>query len=173
DIAKDWKLELTPTPRGPQLKTMSPEAAIAAALKIPGKVGQGEALFAKLNCAKCHTVKSGEPLRGPFLPNVAKTYKRPQMAEAVLLPSKSLAQGFVTYTFVLESGKSLTGFVTNEAAEEITIRDNEGREFKLATDEIEERAKQSVSVMPEGLVKDITIDEFASLLAYLESLAGK
>lgn len=171
DIAQDWKLELSPTPRGPQLKTMSPEAAIAAVLRIPGKVGQGEALFAKLNCAKCHTVKAGEPLRGPFLPNVAKTYKRPQLAEAVVLPSKSLAQGFVTYTFVMDDGKTLTGFVTNEAAEEITIRDNEGREFRLATKAIEERAKQAVSVMPEGLAKELTVEEFAALLAYLESLA--
>jgi len=171
NIAQQWKLELTPTPRGPQLKTLSPEEALSQSLKIPGKAGQGEAIYAKLNCSKCHTVKMGEPLRGPFLPNVAKTYKRPQLAEAVLLPSKSLAQGFVTYTFVMDDGKSYTGFVTNEAADEITIRDAEGKEIKLAPAAIEERAKQNISVMPEGLAKDLTIEEFASLLAYLESLA--
>lgn len=171
NIAQQWKLELTPTPRGPQLKSLSPEEALSQVLKIPGKAGQGETIFAKLNCSKCHTVKMGEPLRGPFLPNVAKTYKRPQMAEAVLLPSKSLAQGFVTYTFVMDDGKSYTGFVTNEAADEITIRDAEGKEIKLAPVAIEERVKQAISVMPEGLAKDLTIEEFASLLAYLESLA--
>ncbi len=171
DIAKQWKLELSPTPRGPKLSTLKPEDVITATMKIPGKAGSGEALFAKLNCAKCHTVKDGEPLRGPFLPNVAKTYKREQLAEAVLLPSKSLAQGFVTYVFTMDSGKTLTGFVTNEAADAITIRDNEGKEFTLPVQEIEERAKSSVSVMPEGLVKDLTVDEFASLVAYLESLA--
>ncbi len=171
DIAKQWKLDLTPTPRGPKVSTLKPEEVIAAVMKSPGKAGQGEALFAKLNCAKCHTVKEGEPLRGPFLPNVAKTYKREQLAEAVLLPSKSLAQGFVTYVFTMDSGKTLTGFITNEAADAITIRDNEGKEFTLPVKEIEERAKSSVSVMPEGIVKDLTVDEFASLVAYLESLA--
>ncbi|MBI1346514.1 c-type cytochrome [bacterium] len=171
NMAQQWKLELAPTPRGPQLKTLSPEEAISQVMKLPGKAGQGEAIFAKLNCSKCHTVKMGEPLRGPFLPNVAKTYKRPQLAEAVLLPSKSLAQGFVTYTFVMDDGKSYTGFVTNEAADEITIRDAEGKEIKLAPAAIEERVKQAISVMPEGLAKDLTIEEFASLLAYLESLA--
>lgn len=171
DIAKQWKLELSPTPRGPKVSTLKPEEVIAAVMKSPGKVGSGEALFAKLNCAKCHTVKDGEPLRGPFLPNVAKTYKREQLAEAVLLPSKSLAQGFVTYVFTIDSGKTLTGFVTNEAADAITIRDNEGKELVLPVKEIEERAKSPVSVMPEGLVKDLTVDEFASLVAYLESLA--
>lgn len=171
DVAKQWKLELTPTPRGPKLSTLKPEEVLAALQKTPGKPGSGEALFAKLNCAKCHTVKEGEPLRGPYLPNVAKTYKREQLAESVLLPSKSLAQGFVTYVFTMDSGKTITGFVTNEAADAITIRDNEGKEFTLPVKEIEERAKSSVSVMPEGLVKDLTVEEFASLVAYLESLA--
>ncbi|HET6423525.1 MAG TPA: c-type cytochrome, partial [Planctomycetaceae bacterium] len=171
DIAKQWKLDLSPTPRGPKLSTLKPEEILAAIQKIPGKVGVGEALFAKLNCAKCHTVKDGEPLRGPFLPNVAKTYKRDQLAESVLLPSKSLAQGFVTYVFTMDSGKTYTGFVTNEAADVITLRDNEGKEFTLPVNEIEERAKSTVSVMPEGLVKELTVDQFASLIAYLESLA--
>ncbi|MDP1798995.1 MAG: c-type cytochrome, partial [Planctomycetaceae bacterium] len=171
DVAKQWKLELSPTPRGPKVSTLKPEEVLAALQKLPGKAGTGEALFAKLNCAKCHTVKEGEPLRGPFLPNVAKTYKRDQLAESILLPSKSLAQGFVTYVFTMDSGKTFTGFVTNEAADTITIRDNEGKEFTLPVQEIEERAKSSVSVMPEGLVKDLTVEEFASLIAYLESLA--
>ncbi len=171
DVAKQWKLELSPTLRGPKVSTLKPEDVLTALQKQPGKAGPGEALYAKLNCAKCHTVKDGEPLRGPFLPNVAKTYKREQLAEAVLLPSKSLAQGFVTYVFTMDSGKTMTGFVTSEAAEAITIRDNEGKEFTLPVKEIEERAKSTVSVMPEGLVKDLTVDEFASLIAYLESLA--
>ncbi len=171
DVAKQWKLELSPTPRGPKVSTLKPEEVLAALQKLPGKAGTGEALFAKLNCAKCHTVNEGEPLRGPFLPNVAKTYKRDQLAESILLPSKSLAQGFVTYVFTMDNGKTITGFVTNEAADAITIRDNEGKEFTLPVQEIEERAKSSVSVMPEGLVKDLTVEEFASLIAYLESLA--
>jgi len=45
---------------------------------------------------------------------VAKTYKRGQLAESVLLPNKSIAQGFVTYLFVLDNGTTVTGFVTSE-----------------------------------------------------------
>ncbi|MCA9164330.1 MAG: c-type cytochrome, partial [Planctomycetales bacterium] len=113
-VADAWKLPPEPTPAGPPISTMKPEDVIAAVLKRQGDIARGEQLFGKLNCAKCHTVKQGEPLRGPFLPQVAKTYKREQLAEAVLLPSKSIAQGFVTNAFLLDSGKVVTGFVTNE-----------------------------------------------------------
>ncbi len=170
EISHEWGLDLGPTPLGPKLHEMKVEEVMIAVRDLPGVSGHGEALFARLNCAKCHTVKAGEPLRGPYLPNVAKTYKRDQLAESILLPSKSLAQGFVTYLFAMNDGKSYSGFVTAESADLISIRDATGKEISLSVNEIDERVKSNVSVMPEGLVKDLTIEEFAALLAYLESL---
>ena len=55
----------------------------------------------------------------------------------------------------------------------MTIRDIEGKEFEIPTASIEERVKQPISMMPEGLVKTLTIKEFASLIDYLESLPKK
>ena len=159
------------SPSGPTIETLKPEQVVAEIMRNPGEPARGEALFARLNCAKCHTVKAGEALRGPFLPQVAKTYKREQLAESILLPNKSIAQGFVTYQFLLDNGKTLTGFVTNEATDEITVRDAEGREFKIRVAEIEERKRQDVSVMPAGLVKDLTVEDFGALISYVESLA--
>jgi len=95
------------------------------------------------------------------------------LAEAVLLPSKTLAQGFATNVFLLNSGKVLTGFVVKEAADKVTIRDAEARETVIPVASIDERSTSPVSVMPEGLVRDITVPEFASLLDYLEALARK
>ncbi len=169
-VATAWKLEPEPTPAGPPLKSLKPEDVIATAIKERGDVARGEYMFAKLNCAKCHTVRAGEPSRGPHLPLVVKTYKRNQLAESILLPSKSIAQGFVTNLFQLDNGKTLTGFVTNEAADEVTIRDNEGKEIKIPADQIEERVKQDISVMPVGLVNEISVKDFVSLIDYLESL---
>ena len=169
-VAAAWKLEPETTPAGPPLKKLKPEEAIAAAVKEHGDVGRGEQVYLKLNCAKCHTVKTGEPNRGPHLPLVVKTYKRHQLAESILLPSKSIAQGFVTNLFLLDNGTTVTGFVTNEAADEITIRDNEGKELKIPVERIEERVKQDISVMPLGLANEISLKDFVSLIDYLESL---
>lgn len=171
-IASAWKISTTKM-TGPKISTMKPEDVIAKVLKMKGDQARGEQLSVKLNCLKCHTVKKGQALIGPYLPNVAKTYKRNQLAESVLLPSKSIAQGFVTNVFVLDSGKAITGFVTSEAADEVVIRNKEGEETKIPTSTIIERAKQEISSMPDGLVKELTLQEFADLIVYLESLKSE
>jgi len=170
-LAKEWGISSS-APTGPRLGTLRPEEALAAVLSLQGDPARGESVFVKLSCNKCHTVKPDEPLRGPYLPNVAKTYKRDQLAESVLLPSKTIAQGFATNLFLTTDGKQISGFVIDEAADVVTIRNNEGNELQLRVEDIEERAKQPISMMPENVAHELTLEEFASLLTYLESLAA-
>ena len=172
-LADAWKISST-APTGPKIGSLKPEEVLAAVMKMKGDAARGEGVYSKLNCNKCHTVKPDEPVRGPYLPNVAKTYKREQLIESILTPSKSIAQGFVTNVFVMSDGKQHSGFVINESAELITIRNNEGNELKLKVEDIEERAKQAtLSMMPDNLAKDVTLEDFAALIAYLESLASR
>ena len=35
-----------------------------------------------------------QPPKGPYLGNIAQTYKRPELAQNILEPSKTIAQGF-------------------------------------------------------------------------------
>ena len=97
---------------GPRIEALAPEAVVAAVAKEKGDRLLGEDLFARLNCSKCHTVRADEPLRGPFLGTIAATYKRRDLAESVLIPSKSIAQGFATNQFILDDGRTLMGFVS-------------------------------------------------------------
>jgi putative membrane-bound dehydrogenase-like protein len=170
EVFREWKLEAEPTPAGPRIQSLPVEQALQEAIGSTGDAARGEYLFNRLNCAKCHTVRKDEALRGPYLPQVARTYNRTQLAESILLPSKSIAQGFVTEVFQTDDGLTHTGFVTRETAEEVVIRDAEAREIRLPVESIEARVKQPVSLMPEGLAKDLTIRELASLLDYLQSL---
>jgi putative heme-binding domain-containing protein len=172
-VAKDLKflVKSAVVPSGPQLAKLPVEEVVDAAVKAKGDPALGEELYGRLNCVKCHTVRQGEPARGPFLGNIANTYKRKELAEAILLPSKTIAQGFTTNAFALDDGRTVTGFVVQEAADKVVIRNSEGEELVIPTSTIDERSKQTLSMMPEGLVKEITIPEFASLIDYLESLA--
>jgi putative heme-binding domain-containing protein len=92
------------------------------------------------------------------------------LAESVLVPDKSIAQGFATTVLSLDDGRPLVGFVTSEGADGLTLRDGQGVEHRIEKSAIEERAKLPTSVMPAGLVADLTIAQFASLIDYLESL---
>jgi putative heme-binding domain-containing protein len=169
-LAKQMKLQPLLPAEGPTIKELGIAAVMQQLGEPRGHEKRGQLWFAKLNCANCHTVSPGESPRGPYLPNVAKTYNRGQLAEAILEPSKTLAQGFVTETFALEDGNQVTGFVTEEAATRITLRDAEGREIILSPEEIEDRAKQSISVMPEGLVDHLGPQDLRDLLDYVQSL---
>ena len=52
----------------------------------------------------------------------------------------------------------------------MTIRNADGVELKIPTQSIDERTKQNVSLMPEGITKELTIRELSSLIDYIESL---
>ncbi len=158
---------------GPLIGALKTEQVIAAVVQQHGDVALGEQLFTRQACVTCHTVKSDQPLKGPFLGNIATTYPRPALAEAILLPNKTIAQGFVTHHFELKDGTELEGFVTQEAADKVTIRNAAAQEVVIVVADIAKREKLDRSIMPEGIVANLTVKEFASLLDYLEALAKK
>jgi putative heme-binding domain-containing protein len=63
------------------------------------------------------------------------------------------------------------GFIVQESATEVTIRNQVGTERKIAVADIAERQKLPNSLMPPGLLNQMTVKDFASLLDYLEELA--
>ena len=75
--------------------------------------------------------------------------------------AKKIAQGFETQGFKTRSG------------DEVEFRNATGASAVPRKREIDRRGKRDPSVMPEGLVGNLSPEEFASLLAYLESLKGK
>ncbi len=157
----------------PKLMTLKPEEALAAVLKEKGNVSLGEQIFTKATCVACHTVKESEAQKGPYLGNIAQTYKRPDLAQNILDPNKTIAQGFASEMITMKDGTQQMGFITLEGANEVKLRNIAAQEFTFKTSEIKERQKLPMSMMPPGLMMNFTVKEFASLLDYLESLVKK
>ncbi|MCA8988580.1 MAG: c-type cytochrome, partial [Planctomycetaceae bacterium] len=144
-----------------------------AAVPEVKKVNQGKKMFISQACNACHTIEEGQTPKGPHLVDIGKRYKREELIDSILKPSAKIAQGFDTYQFVMADGKQHIGFVSQESAESIIIRRNDGVAVELLQDDIEFRKKQETSMMPVGLVNNLTVEQFAELLAYLESLKSK
>jgi putative heme-binding domain-containing protein len=157
----------------PKLMTLKPEEALAAVLKTQGNVALGEQIFTKATCVACHTVKETEAQKGPYLGNIAQTYKRPDLAQNILDPNKTIAQGFASEMITMKDGTQQMGFITLEGANEVKLRNIASQEFVFKTADIKERQKLPMSMMPPGLMMNFTVKEFASLLDYLESLVKK
>ena len=165
------KLETSPA-TGPLIGTLKVEDVLTAVLTTKGSVSRGQEIYAQLGCANCHTVSPSEPARGPILSQVATIYKRRELAEAILLPSKSIAQGFAANRFVMKDGETeYEGFVISEAADKIIARLVTAQEIVIKPGDIAKRTKLEKSLMPDGLAAGISVSDLASLVDYLESLA--
>jgi len=152
------------------IANMSYEAAAARAAKAKGDSLRGKSLFTQQGCIACHTYSNGQEPKGPHLVDIGKRYKRGELIESILKPSAKIAQGFDTYQFVMDDGQSHIGFVVRESAKTVSIRHASGIAQELAKGEILERKKGTQSMMPVGLVVNLTPEQLADLLAYLESL---
>jgi putative heme-binding domain-containing protein len=170
---KSLKLKQRAEDKTPKIGTMKPEDAIAAVLRTKGDVSLGEQLFTKATCVACHTTSQSQPQKGPYLGNIAQTYKRPDLAMNILDPNKTIAQGFATNLITMKDGTVQMGFVTNEAGDKVTIRNIAAMEFTFAKTDIAKRDTLPTSIMPPGLLINFSVFEFASLLDYLESLSAK
>jgi len=154
-----------------RIDTLKPEEVVAEVLKVKGDVGLGERVFTRATCVACHTVKESEAQKGPYLGNIAQTYKREDLALNIWDPNKTIAQGFASEAVTMKDGTMQMGFITLEGAGEIKLRNIASQEFTFKTGEIQLRQKLPISMMPPGLMMNFTVKEFASLLDYLESLA--
>ena len=156
--------------KGPVIGGMKYGEVLAKVSELKGDPVLGKQLFVKQNCLTCHTTAKGQELKGPFLGGISTRYGRRELIESLLRPNAVIAQGFTTYWFKDEDELTYTGFIVRESGTEVEIRDVNGAATILKTDKIEKRGTLKTSVMPEGLLKDISVKEFAALLSYLEEL---
>ncbi|MDF1814404.1 MAG: c-type cytochrome [Verrucomicrobiales bacterium] len=171
--AKRLRLQMPGEDTTPKIATLSPGDAMKKVIATKGDVALGESVFARAICHTCHTVNQSEKQKGPYLGNIASTYNRQQLAEAILIPGKTIAQGFKTNVITLKDGTTYMGFVTDEAGDTVTLRDIASNETTLAKSDVAKRETLPTSMMPPGLVNNFSVKEVASLLDYLKDLAKK
>jgi putative membrane-bound dehydrogenase-like protein len=149
------------------------EKLTQTALKQAGDPRRGRKLFfnaGKTQCVKCHRVGDQGERIGPDLTGVGSRFPRIYLIESVLQPSRSIAPGYQTLLVSLKSGRILTGVKIAETDNSLTLGDNKGDKVQLRKTDIEEQRPHPQSVMPEGLEKQLTVDEFVDLIAFLVSL---
>ncbi|HET7217476.1 MAG TPA: c-type cytochrome, partial [Vicinamibacterales bacterium] len=139
----------------------------------PGDAQLGKTLFTRQGCAACHTASPEETEKGPYLGGIGSRYSRAELVESILRPNAKVAQGFATNWFETTDGRQLQGFVTREGTLDVVIRDLTGAESTLQKNQIKARGVREGSIMPTGLVDTLTLQEFASLLAYLSATSSK
>lgn len=135
----------------------------AAALQGDGTHGQ--AIFTE-RCAGCHQLADmGHPV-GPSLAAVAdRSFEA--LATAILDPNRAVEERYTGYTVDTNDFNSYTGVVVAESANSITLASQNGIETTLLRSDIADMRASELSIMPEGLEENLTLQDFADLLAFV------
>lgn len=149
--------------------TIRPEQILEQA----GDAERGRLLFheqASVTCRNCHRVGASGKQVGPDLTGIGKKYDRRQLLESLLEPSRRIDPAFVTYVVQTDDGRSLTGVVVERTDEHLALRDAQDQVVTIPLASVEEQSQQLQSLMPEGLLRDLTAQQAADLLEYLTTL---
>lgn len=160
-------------PESERPKTLGQSFTADEILKLTGDVKRGEAVFLRsgaASCNKCHRVSGKGADIGPDLSQIGRKYERRALLEAIMAPSAGIAPEYIPYVVETTRGKVYAGFIPSQTDEQISLKAIDGLVLNLPRSEVEEIVKQSVSLMPELVLKNVTAQDAADLLAYLASL---
>jgi putative heme-binding domain-containing protein len=133
-----------------------------------GDVARGRLIFDKAQCIKCHKFGTVGEGMGPDLTTVSKRFKRVDILDSIVYPSKVISDQYRSTTIVTKKGQQITGLAAPQG-DRVTILLNDGNKVVLRTDEIDRQLASLVSVMPEKLLDTLSKQEIADLFAFLES----
>ena len=140
-------------------------AAYRPALTMKGDPQRGRQTFRK-TCFVCHRLEGVGYEIGPSLATI-----KTRGADAILLnlldPNREVNPQFVNYQVESKAGKTYTGLVAGETATSVSLKRAENQTDTILRIDIEAMRSTGLSLMPEGLEKDLDKQAIADLIAFL------
>jgi len=135
-------------------------------------VDRGKLVYEEI-CAACHIFGDTGTSVGPDLTTLSSRFRKADVLDSVLWPSKTISDQYAVTVFELTDGTYASGVIIREDARAVYLKNAEylDRPLPIALARIKERTESTVSLMPEGLVAERTLDDIDSLVAYV--LGGK
>jgi putative heme-binding domain-containing protein len=89
------------------------------------------------------------------------------LLETILQPSREMAPQYTPWQIVTTDGKLLSGLPRRKGGSQEAYLGLDGKEFSVKKDRIEISRELDKSIMPDDLLKPLTPQEVADLLAFL------
>jgi putative heme-binding domain-containing protein len=74
---------------------------------------------------------------------------------------------YINYTLATTDGRVMTGIIAGESATSLTLKRAEGASDTVLRTNIDELVSTGISIMPEGVEKEITPEQMADVIALL------
>jgi putative membrane-bound dehydrogenase-like protein len=138
---------------------------MASATTMKGDAGRGKQVFAMV-CTACHKHGDLGVDVGPPLADV-KVKPPEALLSDILDPNRMFEARWSAYQIDTKDGRILSGLVTAESADHVTVAMMGGATETLARGAIKEMKSLDRTLMPVGLEAAITKEQMADLLAFL------
>ena len=166
---------ITPTLDAPSLLTE--KAAKAQAEKFAkfrelaaakGEPAAGKLIFEK-TCLTCHQQGGSGGQVGPALDGVGLTGTE-ALLRNILTPNAAMEGGYRNYQVLTHAGRVMQGLLVSQDTEFIVIRQPNMADQKMLKSEVDRAGFTTTSVMPTGLLDDMSPQQVSDLFAHLLSL---
>jgi len=142
-------------------------------LRLSGDAQRGRQLFltaSGLQCRNCHRAQGQGVALGPDFDGLGAKRSREELLESLIEPSKKVDPQYISYVVETGDGHVHQGLLVERSDQAIVLRTPENKLVRVTADNVEFFAPQQKSIMPEMLLRDMTAQQVADLLAYLQSL---
>ncbi len=140
-------------------------------LALQGDPVRGEKAY-MTHCATCHRLHGQGFKVGPGLETVAGRDKKALFTD-ILSPNRAIDPAYQVYVVRTPGKEMLSGVIAAETPTSLTLRRAQGEETTVLRRDIAEIKAWPASMMPEGLEKNLTPQDFADLLEFLQLGAKK
>jgi putative membrane-bound dehydrogenase-like protein len=141
-------------------------ARLANALKVgTGDAKAGKEIFTT-TCAKCHKLFDEGGTVGPDLTGYERD-KAIYWIENIVDPSAVIREEYTTFVIQTKDGRTLTGIITEQDKQTVTLKTPEGETKRVAREKIDDLKASPISIMPEDQMRALTDQQIRDLFAYL------
>jgi putative heme-binding domain-containing protein len=124
-------------------------------------------------CRACHEQEDARQSLGPTLLEIKKKYARPaELLQHALQPSLKIDDLYAAYSVITSEGRAVQGLLAEQNDQAIVIKTTDKKLLSIARDNVAEMQKSPKSLMPDGIFSDLTAQEAADLLEFLQSPGG-
>jgi putative heme-binding domain-containing protein len=133
--------------------------------RTKGDPKAGMVVFKNL-CGQCHKIYGEGQDVGPDITSNGRASFE-QLLSNVFDPSLVIGAAYQATTITTKAGRSLTGLLVEDAPNRVVLKMQGGKTETIARKDVEEMYTSSVSLMPEGVEKQLKPQEIADLFAFL------
>lgn len=137
-----------------------------------GDPARGREVFLgrKAGCTACHAVAGQGGRVGPDLSRIGAIRSPRDLLEAIVFPSASFARGYEPFVLRTRDGAVLDGLVVRETPDAVYLFTADRTERRIPRASIEDLRQSRISIMPQGLDRQLRREELRDLVAFLASL---